>query len=382
MTTSLFAHLLGRFPTPPEVLTTEAFAFVLERSPAAAAAVVAYARAAGAALPGGAYTFRSEDAELDGGRPDLVARDAASFPLLMIEAKFWAGLTESQPERYLARLASTVAAATAVHGPGAQAMLLFVAPAKRGTLLWSELLRRADLDGSTTTVTGPLRQIAVSDNLVLALTTWTDLLAAVRAAPGVASDPAVDADLRQIEGLVERQDSQAFLPLTTTELSDAMVPRRWRDFDQLVDAATDVLTTAGVVTRQGLSTGKDRNGWGKYIRMHGTDVLFTKHARLWQLVAPTPLWLRFWGTRNAAPAKRARVALADLGHTTPQRLFAWQDHAVVPLYLPHGVEQAVVVDSIVDQIRAVADKIALVPLSALGPAVPAVASEEPDEDEV
>ena len=60
-------------------------------------------------------------------RPDLVGRTEHGEELLLIEAKFWAGLTEHQPITYLQRLP-----------PGGA--LLFVVPEARLPSIWNELL--------------------------------------------------------------------------------------------------------------------------------------------------------------------------------------------------------------------------------------------------
>ncbi len=379
MTTSLFAHLIGRFPTPPEVLTTEALAFVLSRSPLAASAMLNYARASGAPLSGD-YTFRSEEGEQDSGRPDLVGRDANGHVLLLIEAKFWAPLTPKQPKAYLQRLRDEVKRAQTTD-PSAMGLLLFLAPDKRSALLWSALCDRAGSPTVSTREVGPMKTLHVDEHVAMSLTTWHDVLAALRSAPGVSADASIDADLRQIEGLVQRQDSQAFLPLSLEELEAPLIPRRWRDFDGLIDAACDELLAGGVISRKGLSTGKDRNGWGKYIRIDGTNVLFAKNARLWERVAPTPLWLRFWGTRGAVPARRARAALGDWAHATPRRLYTWYDHAVVPLYVPVGLEKDAVTRSISDAITEVATRLIATPVSSLPTAPTAPTHDEaPDEE--
>ena len=61
--------------------------------------------------------------------PDLVGNDDTDVTRLMLEAKFWAGLTDRQPVDYLRRLPEG-------------GMLLFVAPGSRLPSLWPELLRR------------------------------------------------------------------------------------------------------------------------------------------------------------------------------------------------------------------------------------------------
>ena len=69
-----------------------------------------------------------------GERLDLVAYDAGGSERVLIEAKFWAGLTDNQPNTYLARLLRA----------GEPAVLLFVAPEQRLVTVWTEIRGRAD----------------------------------------------------------------------------------------------------------------------------------------------------------------------------------------------------------------------------------------------
>ena len=63
-----------------------------------------------------------------GGIPDMVAYDDMGAERLLLEAKFWAGLTSNQPVTYLRRLPKDKPSA-----------LLFVAPPVRLEELWQEL---------------------------------------------------------------------------------------------------------------------------------------------------------------------------------------------------------------------------------------------------
>ena len=65
------------------------------------------------------------------GIPDLTIRDAGGVVRVLVENKFWAGLTEMQPVGYLDQLPPDVSAA-----------LLFVVPHTRLHSVWGELKER------------------------------------------------------------------------------------------------------------------------------------------------------------------------------------------------------------------------------------------------
>ncbi len=98
-------------------------------------------------------------------RLDLVAYDERDSERVLIEVKFWAGLTDKQPEEYLKRLPRD----------GDPAVLLFVAPEQRLVTLWAEICRQAEeadwdlgtdagIEGlrSVTVVGGPRRLMLTS----------------------------------------------------------------------------------------------------------------------------------------------------------------------------------------------------------------------------
>lgn len=103
MATSLFAHLALQFGSQPENLATEALGYVLQHSETARAAVRDLVRGLGSTIDDD-LTYATQSSGEDLARPDLVGRSSTGAEPLLIEVKFWAGLTENQPVAYLARL--------------------------------------------------------------------------------------------------------------------------------------------------------------------------------------------------------------------------------------------------------------------------------------
>src|SRR5215469_8479488 len=123
----LFGHLVSRFSTHPENLATEAVAFIVNPSAAMREALRRLVGRTGIELPQLA-TFRSQAGDDQGNIPDLIGLDASGAERLLIENKFWAGLTQNQPAGYLERLPAE-----------GGAVLVFVVPDKRLPIVWSEL---------------------------------------------------------------------------------------------------------------------------------------------------------------------------------------------------------------------------------------------------
>ncbi len=127
---SLFGHLTGMFSSHPENVATEALNYILNHSSVAQRAFLQFVAQANVELPD-TLLFRTQAVGDDDAIPDLVGTDSEARQVFLIEAKFWAGLTDNQPVTYLKRLPSQ-----------ADGLLLFIAPALRFDTLWTELLRR------------------------------------------------------------------------------------------------------------------------------------------------------------------------------------------------------------------------------------------------
>src|SRR6266487_248931 len=217
----LLAYLSSHFAPSEEDLATEALTFLFRTCPAAVTGLRAYVASLGVDLPAD-LVFHSQVGDPQTGRPDLVATDEMGGERLIIEAKFWANLTDNQPGAYLTRLALA-----------RPSLLLVVAPQVRLATLWTDLLINFNSAPTwRTTGSAPTAPPAPSDippitgqyvlrlsNLhVLALTSWRVVLDAVDERLIAAGEIARAADLAQLRTLTERMDQRAFIPLRAEDL--------------------------------------------------------------------------------------------------------------------------------------------------------------------
>lgn len=316
---TLFAQILPIFTNQTERVATEALRHILQRSEAARNSLERMLVDAGVEV-GSLATFTTEEPGDGGERVDLVCFDASGTKRVLIEAKFWAGLTDNQPNTYLASLPEDTHSA-----------LLFVAPAQRIETLWPELCRRAEeqhelLVTSDTPTPGEMRGVSIDDNRhKMLLTSWRAVLERMESQASIAGDRAAVRDIAQLHGLTERMDSDAFLPIHSAELGQDF-PRRMLNFADLVDDATQRVIANGWADASGLRATPQRYGYGRYFRLHDVVVWFGIDMSSWAWVegVHTPLWM---GPSDGS----------------------WWD----PICLPTGVEYPVVLDSVVQQIDAI-----------------------------
>jgi len=343
MSESLFGHLAERFSSHPENLATEALCYILVRYPSAATTFTAFLRHAGIEIQS-ASSFRTQGTGPEGSTPDLVGTDLEGRRIIVAEAKFWAGLTDHQPVTYFNHIS-----------PATLGVVLFIAPRIRFTSLWPELIQRCKeaslpVEG-VTPESGEILHRRIGSQKILALTSWRAILAVILEALEAEGNQTASADVRQLQGLCDRMDSEAFLPLHSEEMAPS-IGRRVAQYCQLVN---DVVTKARA---DGLGEWKNIGGscgcYGRYLILeeHGCFLQFEPNH--WGKLRPTPLWLSV-KDKNWKLTPSVSAALAQLESTDPAGVIKEEYEMLVPLDLPLGMEQARVVEALVGQIRKIAE---------------------------
>lgn len=342
---TLLAKLAPVFGVKTENVAVEALGHILSGSEAARRALSDVVGVGGAEV-GQIARVRTQATGEERARPDLAGFDGRGDERVLIEAKFWAGLTANQPVSYLERLPDEQPSA-----------LLFVAPAARVESLWVELRRRVSESASGIRLDAfhdaeALRSAAAGGARRLMLTSWKNLLDRMAAAAAAAADSHTEVDVRQLRGLAVRQDADAFLPIRQEELG-LEFPRRMLGLQLLVDNATDRAVGAGWADVKGLQVRPQFWGYGRYLRLAGAQVWFGIDVVDWASSDATPLWL--WFTEASLRREEGtRIALDPLRTRNPPEVFEWDDGLAVPVMLPVGVEYDAVLDAVVARLEEIA----------------------------
>jgi hypothetical protein len=349
-TDSVLGFLATRFPGQQENLATEALTYILKRSDNVANGMRLFLNQCGIKVPD-RLTYRSQAAEEDGAIPDLVAFDDQGVSAFIIEAKFWAGLTENQPVAYLERLP---------HERGGA--LVFLVPSVRLTYLWGELRARcvrAGLNlGEEITVSRETRTCVVREKHTLVLTSWRELLAALKSS--VSPSEPVLSDLMQLEGLAFRMDDDTFLPLRSEELTSNIGQR----VIQFCDLLNDIANAAISATIAQVWIGKRvSNQAGQYyypIKLGRYYCYLQFNARFWAKYRPTPIWLTVDSLapdNGAALSRTLRQSFARLLIGPDPKVINDGEAFMVPVNLLRGAEKHAVIKDALHQLRQIADLI-------------------------
>ena len=346
---TMFAHIVSRLTNRTEDVAVEALGFILSRSDAARRALRDLVK------PEGTDVGELTDAGTQVGdetlaRPDLAVYDRERKERVLIEAKFWAGLTENQPNTYLARLPLDER----------PAVLLFIAPEARLETLWPELRRLIERPFNWQPVDTPhdaeIKCALVDEGTrLLMLASWRALLDRMLSL-AMSSGDSIETDIRQLHALCEQQDLEAFLPLKPHELA-LEIPRRMLQLNRLVDDAVDLARKGNVVNTDKLKVTPRLHGYGRYLRLGSKDAdvwagaWFGIDYTLWAKYRETPLWINFssnnWDDVVSVDELRERLG-NEIWANTPSS---------IPLHLTMGVEYQKVLSDVVKRMVAIAERI-------------------------
>lgn len=331
---TLLADLIPRLTNRIEDSAVEALGFILKESKASLAALNSLVRTGGVIMPE-IVRVQTQVSGDEGTRPDLVGFDAEGKERLLVEAKFWAGLTDNQPNAYLARLPDDSPAA-----------LLFVAPEARIPALWPELEHRVGKKLESADSGDGIRS-AIVDGAAkrLLMVSWARLLSRMSERVREAhEDPGVQAGIQQLLGLTQRMDVDQRLPLHQEEFAPHFA-RRVRNYMSLVNESTE----KGIAGKWLDSCRKDGTsawyGYGWSLRFAGTTAWFGIRWSLWSGQGITPLWLQIQGESEYVFNQVRGKLPASPGDR-------W-----IPIYLKTGVEYSVVLEDVVRQLKAICDAV-------------------------
>ncbi len=329
---TLMAYLVPRLTRQVENAATDALGYILNKSPEAMQALNNLLQQGDFGIEPIARVETQVTYE-DRSRPDMAGYDKNNVKRLLVEAKFWAALSEDQASGYSLQFDQ----------PG-RALLLFVAPETRIPTLWASITRQMEKQSRLEVIGSPpglKRAEVIGTELHLMLVSWVRLLDSIAA---LAGDNAVGNDIQQLRGLTQKQDTQAFLPVHSEELSPYL-GRRIVWYSQLAD---HVVGSRGVPEgwmdihrRQATS---QRYGYGRYFRFTGVegDLWFGVNHERWATGGDTPLWLRV--------ADETQVNFDEIGKELNVRI----EDRWIPIHLKLGVEYLEVLDDVVSQLKAIA----------------------------
>lgn len=344
---TLFGHLATKFSTSHENMATEALNYIINQSENAKNSFIKYVTQFDKDFPD-SLSFQTQVVGPDNSIPDIVGFDKDGAKKLIIEAKFWAGLTKNQPVKYLAQLP--------IDELG---ILMFISPAQRFTTLWSELKRRCHqekyviMENHSNKENKEYRFARIEKTWILSLVSWRSILSYMRFDLEKMSEPSIVNDLEQLQGLCDRMDTEAFLPVDSEELNSNIGKRAYQ-FAKLVDEVTWKGESKKIFSIEGSKSSGGLDYYGRTIQIENAQIYFQYNTWNWANLRETPLWLELLSTSSNSEQK-FEAALYTLKIENPPRLMKnKRGRYVIPLNIPIGAEENEIISSLIDQISEIA----------------------------
>lgn len=335
----LLCHIANSVGTSTEDIATMSLHYILQSSTTARDTLLDYIGTELGLLFEKDLLFKLQSCGENLERPDMSLRNTHNDEILIFEMKFWANLTDNQPNTYLERLQKK-------GGKG----LIFVCPKSRIISLVDELATSAEYEKPQGRL---LQKNGKPPMLVLS---WEEVLNLL---DNVLQEDTLYNDLLQLKGLTGEMDNQDFKPFSAGDLSPNMA-NRIVDYYRIVDKIADSLLIHKICNSKGVKATPQKGGYCRYLRIDnpstGLSIQFS--CNLWQkgiCGKTTPFWMTFKtideNNNWVAYSPKLRYNLDDKDKKFIIEKSDKSDMLIVPLYPKRNTNEFEMVDDLIKQAK-------------------------------
>jgi hypothetical protein len=207
---------------------------------------------------------------------------------LILEAKFWASLTDNQPIEYLNRLPENAA-------------LVFIVPTLRVRPVFDELVKRIISTHFEFTADPKSHSITfLAANKHLIVKTWNEILGTIRLYLVQDNDQVLLSDIDQIIGLCDTIDNNSFLPIQADDFSPKYA-KKINSYYDLIDKVVDELKKRELANTQGLNSAAQKYSYYRFFKIGNFGASLSLNFKLWAERSDTPIWLSIKDNTNGIP---------------------------------------------------------------------------------
>jgi hypothetical protein len=230
------------------------------------------------------FTSQSVGSKLE--RPDISGKDENGKEILIIESKFWASLTNNQPNEYLKRM-------------GENTTLIFLVPTLRVRSVFEEILERVNEEYSEIELELYSHKIYLKNsNQHILIKTWDEILNLIKFALVEENNLPLVSDIDQIIGFCNTIDTYSFQPINDLDLSPS-IPKKINSYYDIVDKVVDELKNRNEHTHtSGLVRTPQKYGYHRYFQYADFGMSMCLKLELWAEFADTPFWITLKNTEN------------------------------------------------------------------------------------
>ena len=266
--------LRNELDIPQEDIASEGIVYILQQSTIAREAIYRYIFN-NIGLQFDNIKFISQSIGKNNERPDISGINEKGKEVLIIEAKFWASLTENQPIEYLKRLQES-------------SILLFICPKLRINSLNNEIEKKLHENNIVYSLNDKIFNIEENKNIFIS--DWYTILDLIKSNLLKNNENILVSDIDQLIGFCEIIDNYSFLPIIDKDLSPS-IPKRINSYCDLLDKIVDNLKIKINANTDGLKASPQKYGYTRYLNVGAFGISIEVNFKLWEIIADTPFWV-------------------------------------------------------------------------------------------
>lgn len=277
MAQSLLAHMYSHIRGSQEDIATYSLEYLVSKSSALNKAFTSLLEVSLNERLGNGIRYNCQATGEQKERPDISGVNSDNKEIVLCEAKFYAALTDNQPNAYLDRLIQE-------DGVG----LVFICPAKRRKNLWGQLLHLCE----KREVEYISEYCSAIDSVRMSIITWGEVIERLRLVAS-AEDVAFISDIDQLDGFCKLMDDSAFIPFSSEDFGPENARKEERYY-QVLDTVVDYLLADKSIKAsvKGLRATPYRQGYVRYINVlnHAVSVNYDRPNWANPATEETPFW--------------------------------------------------------------------------------------------
>ena len=290
---SLLGHLSQKFSAISKSLedvASESLAYILNCSKDAR---LKFGEVINSSCSCGDLIFSTQEAITGRGITDISGFDSNGRETLIVEAKFWASLTDNQPMGYLKRLRGES------EMTNDRSCLLFVCPESRRQSIYNEVNKTlAANEAGYKPSHEHYAFLHEEHKITILIKSWSDILFPIRSVLEANLNRELISDIEQIIGLCKRIEDAAFLPFQKSDFSPE-VARKICSCSDLADKVIEVLQAEQIVfetgsyslSLEGLRATPQRCGYNRAFKINPFGFVLNVDYSRWTVEAGTFFWL-------------------------------------------------------------------------------------------
>ncbi len=293
-------------------------------------------------------SYETQITETGLGRTDISGFDSKRNEMVIIEAKFWASLTEHQPISYLKRQKSN-------------SVLVFICPSKRKSSLSVELIKKLNENNIEFKRIDDSNSLELSNKQFILIQSWKEILDSLKYELEKNHEQGLVSDIDQIIGFCNVIDENSFIPLNDKDLSPEIGKVISSYYELTNEVIDELIKHTKEYSTKGLTEGKPKDntfGYYKYRRYYGYIITFGLNYGYWSKFADTPFWIRISEEDKWIQNSELKLKLKSVSFKILKQTFEVENSDLYfPIYPAKYEDKNNVVKNMVQQINEIFDQL-------------------------